>query len=82
MTTEKHIVHCRAGGKVIIDGDRVEIYLNGPIVVHRKQWCKYLTPLEEAERSFRYDAETTSKLMLEEAYEAVPMKVHKDPTDD
>ena len=75
---EKHTVHCRDGGKVVIDGDRVEVHLPGPIVVHRKHWVKYLLPREEAHRAINYAGSNRAEAMLEEAFSAVPMVVHPD----
>lgn len=78
-TKEKHTVHCREGGKVVIDGNRVEVHLPGPIVVQRGQWVKYLTPREEARRSISYATGGNGnriEAMIEEAFTAVPMVVH------
>ena len=79
---EKHTVHCRNGGKVVIDGDRVEIHMAGPIVVRRKEWIVYLTPAEEARRALDYAKPSVAQAMLEEAFTAVRMTVHSDPSDD
>lgn len=79
---EKHTVHCREGGKVVIDGDRVEVHLPGPIVVHRKQWVKWLSPREEASRALTYaTGGNRAAAMLEEAFAAVPMTVHAEADD-
>lgn len=77
----KHTVHCRNGGKVIIEGDRVEIHLPSPIVVTRSHWVKPLTPHEEARRSLDRST-STAHLMLEEAFTAVPMHVYWENDDD
>lgn len=83
MPNEKHTVHLREGGKVVIDGDRVELHLDGPLVFGRKRWTRYLTPQEEASRSFSYGGqESALKERLAEAFRAVPMIVHEDPSDD
>ncbi|MCR6502539.1 hypothetical protein MUO32_26280 [Shinella sp. CPCC 101442] len=73
---EKHTVHCRAGGKVVIDGDRVEIHLPGPIVVRRQSWTIHLSPAEEARRSISHNTISQPEKMLEEAFQAVPQVVH------
>lgn len=78
MSGERHIVHCKSGGKVVLDGDQVEIHLPGPIVIRRSKWIKYFTPKEEARRALDYAATTQANLMLEEAFTAVPMVVHDD----
>ena len=73
---DKHTVHCRDGGKVVIDGDRVEIHLPGPIVVRRQSWTCHLSAAEEARRSMSYTAASQPEKMLEEAFRAVPQVVH------
>lgn len=77
-TKERHTIHCRAGGKVVIDGDRVEVHLPGPVVVSRRKWVKYLTPHEEAQRAATYEDPRIVEAMLKEAFTAVPMKVYPD----
>lgn len=80
---DKHIVHCRNGGKVIIDGDRVEVHLDGPLVYQRSQWITYFPPAEEARRTMmRGGPETSIAGMLTEAFRAVPQVVHRDPRED
>ena len=79
---EKHIVHCRNGGKVIIEGDRVEIHPSEPIVVMRGHWVKYLSPSEEAHRALENIGRSAAREMLEEAFTAVPMHVYEDDYDD
>lgn len=77
---EKHTVHLREGGKVIIDETgRVELHLDGPLVFHRKCWVKYLQPSEEANRAVAY-SNLTSPLtrQLAEAFTAVPIIVHRE----
>lgn len=78
---DKHTVHCRNGGTVIIDGDRVEVQLSEPIVFQRKKWTRYFVPSEEARRTMMYGGpETRIASMLEEAFQAVPMVSY--PEDD
>ena len=80
---DKHIVHCRNGGKVIINGDRVEVHLDGPLVYQRSQWISYFPPAEEVRRTMmRSGPENSIAKMLEEAFRAVPQVVHRDPRED
>lgn len=80
---DKHIVHLKDGDKVVIEGDRVELHLSGPLVFNRQHWTRYLAPREEASRAFNYGGpETAIRAKLEEAFTAVPMKVYKDSSDD
>lgn len=80
---DKNIVHLKEGGKVIIDGDRVELHLTGPLTFHRSHWVHYLTPSEEARRAFTYGGpERALTAKLAEAFTAVPMIVYKDSSDD
>lgn len=75
--TERNIVHCRNGRKVVIDGDRIEIHLEGPLVYHRSQWIHYLLPTEEVRRTMMQSGpETSIAAMMEEAFRAVPMVVY------
>ncbi len=74
---DKHIVHCRNGGKVVIDGNRVEVHLPGPVIVHRKTWTKHFVPAEEVRRTLAFsDSNRPVEAMLEEAFQAVPQVVH------
>lgn len=83
VAVEKHTIHCRDGGKVIIEGDRIEIHPPGPIVIHRSQWTRHLSPREEMQRALnRGGPYSRIEAMLEEAFKAVPMTVHADPSDD
>lgn len=79
---DKHTVHLREGGKVLIDGDRVEVHLSQPFVFHRKHWIRYFLPSEEARRTILAGGRSTDAVAeaLAEAFAAVPMVVH--PEDD
>jgi hypothetical protein len=73
----KHIVHCREGGKVIIDGDAVEVHLDGPIKITRKHWVRYFSPADEVRRTVLCSGYTARiEDMLKEAFAAVPMTVY------
>lgn len=77
--SEKHTVHCRDGGKVVICGDEVEIHLAGPIKVRRQHWIRYFPPCEEVRRTMTGGTATRRvEHMLEEAFGAVPMVVYPD----
>ncbi|WP_062114001.1 hypothetical protein [Aureimonas sp. AU40] len=75
---EKHTVHLRNGGKVVMEGDRCEIHLAGPIVVHRRHWIRLLSPREEVDRTLSYGESRGVEAALEEAFTAVPMTVYPD----
>lgn len=75
---DKNIVHLRKGGKVVIDGDRVEVYLDGPVVFHRKHWVRHILPAEEASRCLRGATEDPVGSALVEAFAAVPMTVYRE----
>ena len=80
---DKHTVHCRNGGKVVIDGDRVEVHLAGPLVLQRKHWTRYYVPAQEVERTLTYQSPLAGiRSMLEEAFRVVPQVVHRDPRGD
>lgn len=79
---EKHTVHCRNGGRVVIEGDRVEIHLDSPLVYQRSQWTTYFPPAEEVRRTMmRGGAEVSIASMMEEAFRAVPQVVHPERAD-
>lgn len=73
----KHTVHLACGGRVEIDGDRVAIYLAGPIVVHRKHWVRYFLPEEEVRRTILASnpAQAITDALVT-AFSTVPMTVH------
>lgn len=76
---ERNIVHCKDGGKVIIEGDRVEVYLTGPVVVTRKQFSSMFHPREEVRRTLQFSSPAkVIEGMLEEAFRAVPMTIHRE----
>lgn len=77
--SDKHTVHLRDGGKVIIDGDRVELHLAAPLVFHRKHWIQYFPPSVEASRAVSY-ANVAHALAdkVAEAFAAVPMVVYRE----
>lgn len=78
MSGEKHTVHLREGGKVVIDGDRVEVHFPGPFVTTRKQYNRFLSPDEEANRTLYGAGERMVAAMLAEAFRAVPIEVVRD----
>ncbi|MEQ9634772.1 MAG: hypothetical protein RLW68_01675 [Devosia marina] len=78
---DKHIVHLREGGRVIIEGDRVEVHLTQPFTVHRKNWICHFSPAEEVRRTLLCaGAGDAIAEALVEAFTAVPMVAH--PEDD
>jgi hypothetical protein len=73
----KHTIHCRDGGKVVLNGDEVEVYLPEPIRLRRKRWIHYISPRVEVSRSLPFSSYASRvERMLEEAFTAVPMKVY------
>lgn len=77
--TERNIVHCRDGGKVVIEGDRIEVHLTGPVVVKRKSFTSFVHPRDEVRRTLQLSSPVkVIEAMLEEAFRAVPMTVYKE----
>lgn len=76
--TDRNIVHCQDGGKVIIEGDRVEVHLPGPLVFHRKHFSSMYAPREEVRRTVQTSSYRTIEAMLEESFRAVPMTLHRE----
>jgi len=79
---DKHIIHLPEGGRVIIEGDRVEIHLAGPIVVQRKRWIRYFIPEEEVRRTLlACDVMRDIEKALVSAFSTAPMTVYPESGD-
>lgn len=81
MKPDRHTIHLADSSKVVIEGDRVEVHLGAPIIVHRKRWIRHFMPDEEVRRTLlgtTYAKPITDA--LERAFTDVPMTAYPEDT--
>lgn len=81
MTRERHTIHMPDGTRVEVVGDRYEVHLAKPIIVHRRKWICGLTTNEEVRRTLDTTAVDPIAKALETAFRAVLQVVHSDDDD-
>lgn len=80
--SEKHTIHLPDGSRVEVTGDKYEIHLAKPIVVHRKQWIRWFSPADEVSRTIlAIGVDKPIRSALEVAFKAVPQVVHSEDDD-
>lgn len=75
--SERHTVHLADGSKVVVDGDRYEVYLARPLTFRRGDWICWFSPEDEARRTAHavsYEQPILDALAA--AFRAIPQIVH------
>jgi len=78
---ERHTIHLPDGTRVEVVGDRYEVHLAAPIVVHRKHWIRSFTAAEEVRRTYVETACDPVTKAIEAAFRTVPQIIYGDSDD-
>lgn len=81
MISERHTIHMPDGTRIEVIGDRYEVRLAKPIVVHRRKWIRGFTANEEVRRTMDSTTADPVAKALEFAFRAVPQVIHTDDDD-
>ena len=81
MGEARHTVHMPDGTRIEVFGDRYEVHLAKPIVVHRKHWVISLTASEEVRRTMLLAPNEIEKA-IECAFKTIPQIIYPDSAND
>lgn len=81
MSEARHTIRLPDGSRVEVTGDKYEVHLAKPIVVHRKHWIRSFLAKEEVRRTYFPSESDPIGSALEQAFRSVPQIIYGDDDD-